>query len=221
MDKQRNICLRFVAVVIGMFTKTFSFFKNFRNQKAIHKKMNVVDSIFHKEKIIILGYQLKNKTLTLERRAQAAFRLGLLAYTGGPIAAKWVADYMNDIVVILQRDNISPQIRVTLLQSLASWCYLNVFGQKRATVIKIIPILVSFLEEETPNFELKGSKLHVKFWSCYLLAVIICNNGPAIQELANYTTLKFSLQMLASEHWLGWPENFAEVLFFLLGYHRT
>ncbi|XP_036608618.1 armadillo-like helical domain-containing protein 2 [Trichosurus vulpecula] len=221
MAQPQNICQQCMALIVGIFTKIFSFFKNLCFHQRKEKKASAVESVFHKEKIVILGYQLKNRSLSLEKRAQAAFRLGLLAFTGGPMAAKWVSDYMNDIALLLQRENLPPRIKIMLLQSVSSWCYLNVWGQKRARFVNIIAILVSFLEEEVTNPELKSSMMPVKFWSCYLLAIIICNNMPVVQELTHHTSLKFSLQLLASENWLGWPENFAEVLFFLLGYHRT
>ncbi|XP_043837576.1 armadillo-like helical domain-containing protein 2 [Dromiciops gliroides] len=220
MAKEKNICQRCLEVVIGIFTKMFSVFKNIGMPKVKEKNSNVAESIFHKEKIAILGYQLKNKTLPIEKRAQAAHKLGLLAFTGGPMAAKWVSDYMHDVVSILQKGNIPPHVKVLLLESMSSWCYINIAGQKKIKIINIIPLLVSFLEEMPENPHSKESELPVKFWSCYLLTVIICNNIPAIRDLGEYEHLKYLLQILASENWQGWPENFAEVLFFLMGYHR-
>ncbi|XP_068951042.1 armadillo-like helical domain-containing protein 2 [Petaurus breviceps papuanus] len=221
MATQQNIFQRCMAAVNAMFMKIFSFFKNLCFKEKDERKASVIDSIFHKEKIIVLGYQLKNRTLPLERRAQAAFRLGLLAFTGGPMAATWVAEYMNEVVSILQKDDTPPHIKVLLLQSISSWCYLNILGQKKVRTINVIDILVDFLEKEPPNSQSKASTLLVKFWSCYLLAIIICNNSPVIRDLLQHSTLKLSLQILASENWQGWPENFAQVLFFLMGYHRS
>ncbi|KAM9095404.1 armadillo-like helical domain-containing protein 2 [Sarcophilus harrisii] len=177
--------------------------------------------MFHKEKIIVLGYELKNKILPLEKRAQAAYKMGLLAFTGGPMAAKWVTGYINDVAAILEKENIPPHVKILLLQSICSWCYLNVNGQKKARFINMLPILVSFLENEPDNPQSKKPFLLVKFWSCHLLAVIICNNTEAIRDLEKYETLKYLLQILTLENWQGWPENFAEVLFFLMGYHRS
>ncbi|XP_027708117.1 armadillo-like helical domain-containing protein 2 [Vombatus ursinus] len=221
MAKQQNIYKRCMTVVIHIFTRIFSVFKNLCFRETKEKKINGLENIFHKEKIIVFGYQVKNKTLSLERRAQAAYKLGLLAFTGGPIAAKWVGEYMTEVAAILQKENLSPHVKVMLLQSMCSWCYLNTVGQKKARNVNMLPILVSFLEEENPNPHFKESTRLVKFWSCYVLAIIICNNMSIVRDLEKFKTLKFSLQMLARENWLGWPENFAEVLFFLMGYNRT
>nr|XP_020842605.1 uncharacterized protein C6orf229 homolog isoform X2 [Phascolarctos cinereus] len=140
---------------------------------------------------------------------------------GGPMAAKWVGEYMTDIAAILQKEKLSPPAKVMLLQSICSWCYLNILGQEKARTINMLAILVSFLEEENPDPHFEESTRLVKFWSCYALAIISCNNMSIVQDLMKFSTLRFSLQMLAKEDWLGWPENFAEVLFFLMGYNRT
>ncbi|KAI5130358.1 Armadillo-Like Helical Domain-Containing Protein 2 [Manis pentadactyla] len=40
-----------------------------------------VEDIFHKEKIVMHGHMLKDKSLAIEKRAEAAYRIGLLAFT--------------------------------------------------------------------------------------------------------------------------------------------
>ncbi|XP_074128963.1 armadillo-like helical domain-containing protein 2 [Sminthopsis crassicaudata] len=220
MAKQKNILKRCMEVVFGPLMKICACFKKLQFSQIKESNFSMDDSMFHKEKIIVLGYELKNKILPLEKRAQAAYKLGLLAFTGGPMAAKWVSGYINDAASILEKENVPPHVKILLLQSICSWCYLNVSGQKKARLINMLPILVSFLEDEPANPQLMRASLLVKFWACHLLAVIICNNIEAIRDLEKSETLKYLLQMLALENWQGWPENFAEVLFFLMGYHR-
>ncbi|XP_074058761.1 armadillo-like helical domain-containing protein 2 [Macrotis lagotis] len=219
--KEKNVCKYCMEVVTDIFKKIFYFFKNLCFNKESDKKAGLTDSIFHKERITMFGSELQNTDLPLEKRAQAAYKLGLLAFTGGPMSAKWVSEYMNEAALILKKSDTPPHIKITLMQGIASWCYLNTLGQKKAKAINLLPLLVSFLEEESENPQLKQANIKVKFWSCYLIIVIICNQPAAIRELKEYDVLKSLLQVLAAKNWHGWPENFAEVLFFLLGFQRT
>ncbi|KAK1328830.1 hypothetical protein QTO34_010999 [Cnephaeus nilssonii] len=178
-------------------------------------------SIFHKEKIVALGQMLKNKFLTIEERAQAAHRIGLLAFTGGPMAGRFAAEYMKEVALLLQNAQVAPKTRILLLQSVACWCYLNPITQKRAKFLKLVPILTAIFDT-VPESTSKNvnSSLLLKFWACYTLSVMTCNNVSYMEELREYQSLKHHLQVLSRENWEGWPENFAEVLYFLIGFHR-
>ncbi|KAG8520368.1 Rho family-interacting cell polarization regulator 2 [Galemys pyrenaicus] len=180
-----------------------------------------VECIFHKEKIVVLGHMVKNKKLSIEKRAQAAYRIGLLAFTGGPTAGKFAAEYMKEVANLLKHQEMAPKPKILLLQSVACWCYLNPISQKRAKHMQFIRILIEVFYQMDESDVKSEANLLIKFWTCYVLSVMTCNNVSCMNELKEYPHLKYHLQMLASENWSGWSENFAEVLYFLIGFHKN
>ncbi|XP_033617780.1 rho family-interacting cell polarization regulator 2 isoform X3 [Fukomys damarensis] len=132
---------------------------------------------------------------------------------GGPGAEKLAAEYMTEIVYLLQNDEVAPKMKILLLQSVSCWCFLNPGSQKTFKHLHFIPILVGLLESHL-EYSVKGNKnsLFVKFWTCYALCVLVYNDLSFLEELKSYSALKYNLQILASENWMGWPENFAEML---------
>ncbi|XP_019572387.2 LOW QUALITY PROTEIN: armadillo-like helical domain-containing protein 2 [Rhinolophus sinicus] len=230
MAKTRVYYVRFWTQICQYFVGLYQCFQRFWSVtvkglfiKKEEEHIPPAESIFHKEKIVVLGHMLKNKSVAIEKRAQAAYRIGLLTFTGGPTAGKFAAEYMKEVAHLLQDHNMAPKIKILLLQSVACWCYLNPVSQRRAKHLQFIPILTGIFDnrlESTIKSEINNHLL-VQFWTCYVLSVMTCNNLSCMQELKDCSSLKYHLQMLASENWSGWPENFAEVLYFLIGFHRN
>ena len=82
--------MQFSAQVRQCFVGLYQCLQNFwsTNVKAFFMKKEEeehippVENIFHKEKMVVLGQVLKNKSLAVENRAKAAYQIGLLAFTG-------------------------------------------------------------------------------------------------------------------------------------------
>ncbi|KAM5294623.1 armadillo-like helical domain-containing protein 2 [Glossophaga mutica] len=230
MDRAPVSQVRFSTQVRQYFSGLSQCLRNFWNsvraffvKKEEEEQIPPADSIFHKEKMVVLGQVLKNKSLAVQNRAQAAYQIGLLAFTGGPTAGSFAAEYMKEVALLLQNHQMPPKTRILLLQSVACWCYLDPASQHQAQFLKFIPILTAFFDdslESTSKSEM-NSHLLVKFWTCYVLSVMTCNNVAFMEELKEHKALRHHLQLLASENWGGWPENFAQVLYFLIGFHRN
>lgn len=82
--------MRFFAQVRQYFAGLYQRLQNFWNakvkaffvKKEEEERVPPAESIFHKEKMVVLGQVLRNKALPVENRARAAYQIGLLAFTG-------------------------------------------------------------------------------------------------------------------------------------------
>lgn len=139
------------------------------------------------------------------------------------MAGTFAAESMKEVALLLQSHKMAPKTKILLLQSVACWCYLDPAAQNRAKFLQFIPILTAIFDNEPESTSKTdiNSDLLVKFWTCYVLSVMTCNNLSLMEELREERSLKHQLQVLAGENWAGWPENFAEVLYFLIGFHKN
>ncbi|TFJ98743.1 junctophilin-4 [Platysternon megacephalum] len=92
---------------------------------------NPTGSIFHKQKVVRYGTNVRNTQLPLEQRAQAAKNIGLLAYTGGPNAGMYASEYIQDLIAILHMPDTSANVRILVLQGLCGICYINYSNQNK------------------------------------------------------------------------------------------
>ncbi|XP_053458051.1 armadillo-like helical domain-containing protein 2 [Nycticebus coucang] len=191
-----------------------------KKEEEEEEQVSSADSIFHKEKFVALGHMLTDTSLPLEKRAEAARQIGLLAFTGGPTAGKFATEYMKEVAYLLQYEEMAPKLKILLIQSVACWCYLNPVSQKKAKHMQFIPIFISFFEKSSDSSITNENEVLVKFWACYALSAMTCNNSSVVRELREYHNLKHHLHELAGYCWRGWSENFAEVLYFLIGFHK-
>ena len=75
----------------------------------------------------------------------------MLCFTGGPTAGNFAAEYMKEVAHLLQNYEMVPKIKILLLQSVASWCYLNPVNQRRAKHLQFIPILIDLFNDTSES----------------------------------------------------------------------
>ncbi|XP_074841557.1 armadillo-like helical domain-containing protein 2 [Carettochelys insculpta] len=184
---------------------------------------NPNDSVFHKQKIVRYGTDVRNTQLPLEERAHAAKNIGMLAYTGGTNAGLYASEYIQDLIDILHMPDTSAKVRILVLQGLCGICYINYSNQNKVKDLNLADVLLACLTEDEDLSPASNRITVVKFWVCYLLTVLCCNDIPYIKLLHELggQMLETNLKFLSSMEWSGWPDNYAEVLFSLLGFHKA
>ncbi|XP_070795682.1 armadillo-like helical domain-containing protein 2 [Pituophis catenifer annectens] len=185
--------------------------------------IKLIDPIFHHHKIKIYAMDLRNTELPLEERAKAALYIGLLAYTGGVGAGSFASQYIQDMIDILIMPDTSTKVRILVLKGLCSACYINPVNQNEAKAHHLSEIILSYLEEEEDSAEADPDLVLVKFWVCYLMTVVCCNNMSYIKlfhEIGGQT-LEKRLEYLSNMEWFGWPQNYATLMYMFMGYPGT
>ncbi|XP_054841837.1 armadillo-like helical domain-containing protein 2 [Eublepharis macularius] len=183
-----------------------------------------IDGDFHADKIRRYGDNLRDTKLPLEDRGKAAHYIGLLAYTGGVSCGAPASEYIQDMINILIMPESSRKMRIAVLKGLCGVCYINYTNQNAAKELHLADILLAFLDEEEDEDSTDDEQdiIIVKFWVCYLMTVVSCNNLPYLKlfQDSGGQMLENRLESLSSMEWFGWPANYAEIMLSLLGYQK-
>ncbi|XP_020366940.1 armadillo-like helical domain-containing protein 2 [Rhincodon typus] len=203
-----------------MFKSIFEFYEKYIKRHLSREEDEDEESIDNDnpqvKQMKILGASLQKTHLPLNNRLQAALSIGILSFTGGPEAATCAQDYIEDLVHFLNRTLLSDKDRIIILQSLSGICYNNVTNQRLAIDLQILTTLVAILSTRNAT----KMKIKVKYWTCYLLNILCCNNISVARRLNKAKHLHTSLIYLSERNWYGWPKNYAQVLIYLLGFEK-
>ncbi|XP_032895889.1 armadillo-like helical domain-containing protein 2 [Amblyraja radiata] len=199
---------------LGIFRRSKTSHEFFHNpEEDVDYKLR--DKVYTKQ-IKDYGEALQNTHLPLHNRLQAAVSLGIISYTGGPEAANYAQAYIEPLLRYLNQTIYTEKDQITVLQSLAGICYNNAPNQCIMVDQQLLTTLVSMINSRNSNV----TSIKVKFWACYLLHVLCCNNIPIIRRLNKAKYLHSSLIHLSELSWIGWPDNYAQVLIYILGFEK-
>ncbi|XP_072051632.1 armadillo-like helical domain-containing protein 2 [Amphiura filiformis] len=155
-----------------------------------------------------------------ETKAEALRKIGHLAYTGGPEAAKYAGSFTETLVNILTKPDNAQQIplKVQVLRSLSEIIRGHRDNLEKARLLGLLDILTNFIRE--------GENPRLGRWSCYIL-VFMCTTsmmclkhmikGPAGEE---EDFMDDALKVLEKHSWNGWPKNYASLLMEVLGFRE-
>ncbi|XP_020637317.3 armadillo-like helical domain-containing protein 2 [Pogona vitticeps] len=183
--------------------------------------IKLIDPIFHHHKIKTYGNDLRNEELSLEERGRAALHIGLLTYTGGVTAAELAIEYIQDMIDILIMPDTSGKASISVLKGLCGICYLSPMNQNETRENHLAEILISYLDEDEDSPDADPDITLVKFWVCYLMTIVCCNNMPYL-KLFNEVggqMLEKRLESLSAADWFGWPQNYAKI-FLIMAYPK-
>ncbi|KAM6458350.1 armadillo-like helical domain-containing protein 2 [Liasis olivaceus] len=205
---------------MGIVFSTLKTWYNIYIDQVREPVIKLVDPIFHHHKIKIYGMDLRNTELSLEERAKSALYIGLLTYTGGVGAAALASQYLQDMIDILIMPDTSAKVRISVLKGLCSVCYINPLNQNEAKAYHLTEIILAYLEEDEDSAEADSDLVLVKFWVCYLMTVVSCNNISYIKLFHEVggQALERRLECLSNMEWFGWPQNYATLMCMLMGY---
>nr|XP_060627642.1 armadillo-like helical domain-containing protein 2 [Anolis sagrei ordinatus] len=204
----------------------YTIFKSWYNKHIKETReptIKLIDPIFHHHKIKTYGKCLRNAEMPMEERAKAALYIGLLAYTGGVRAAGLASEYIKDMIDILIMPETTGKESIDVLKGLCSVCYISYTNQDVAKDHHLAEVLIAYMDEDENSPDADPDIILVKFWVCYLMTVLCCNNIPYIKLLHEMggQILEKKLETLCYLEWFGWPQNYAKLMVRLLGYQNT
>lgn len=147
---------------------------------------------------------------------------GYLFSIGGVSGSVLASHYIEDMIDILIMPDTPGKVRIPVLRGLSGICFINYHNQNIAKEKHLAEVLLACLDEDEADADAEPDIIIVKFWVCYLMTVVCCNNMPFVQlfQHSGGQMLEKRLEVLSGMEWFGWPHNYADIMFTLMGYQK-
>lgn len=142
---------------------------------------------------------------------EAIGKIGHLAWTGGPDAAKCAATYLEVLLGYLGDRETNINVRTQIMRSLSEIYRGHRDHGELYRSLRVIPIIADIIKMHNDSALLR--------WCCYALFTI-CAGSLRNVSLVEAHNLKENFSVLAGLSWKGWPKNYAQVMMLIVGYAK-
>ena len=151
-------------------------------------------------------------SLSVEEKIESIRRIGIVSWTGGPLALRKAGDQIPRFLKIYPSECI--EVKIEIIKALSQICCLNQAYQNIIRTEGFLKDIVDFLRLHDPT------QIELQKWIIYTLLTLLADNIENQRYILNIRHCEKTFSNYQTESWYTWNRNEANMLISMLGYGR-
>lgn len=151
-------------------------------------------------------------TLSQEEKIDSIRRLGIISWTGGPIALRRAGNQISRLASIFPSESL--EIKIEIIKAISQICCLNPPYQNFLRECGFLDQLIEVLKIDDEELVM------LQKWIIYCLSCLVVENVDSQRHLIRVEGMSGIISKYQTESWYTWEKNEANFLLNLLFYQK-